>query len=347
MPDSSNHWPAAVLTADGGAWALRAKSTPDGIRATLERIRPDGQIAFAVPAAAAAWGAGSTTTVRLFAEPDRVIALTVATRRLVWQAVGLDGSPLGTSDIPMPDDRFDIRAARLNADRGLTVVAEGEILCSVGCNPFHQSFLRITTDGTLAWHHDTYYVDWPAMPMPDGGVLVASANPAVDAPPLLQRFDPQGQAQVPIPLVGMQPNAYPTALSGPVDGRWLLLAWSYDDDAYALWSIDADGHVGASRFDAQESPQAFGRGGFLVPMATPTGPRMQVLDGITLQARITLPFGSGGSDDGFDYGPWYWRMLDDGCVYGTWLSPIYRLGLARYAMPWEVPQDRLFRNGFD
>ena len=73
---------------------------------------------------------------------------------------------------------------------------------------------------------------------------------------------------------------------------------------------------------------------------------MQVLDAVTLEARATLPFGTSG-DDAFDYGPWYWRMLDDGSVYGTWLSPINRLGRARYAMPWGAPQDGLFRNDFD
>lgn len=346
MESLGNHWVTTALTADGGAWAVRSKSTSEGIRTTVERIGPDGQIVFAVPAAAGAWWPGNHYAIRLFVEPDRVIVLTAATRRLVWQAVGSDGSPLGAHDVAMPDDHFDIRDARLNADGSLTVAALGEILCSVGCNPFHLSFRRITADGALAWEHDLYYVDWPAMPMPDGGVLMVSSNPTPDAPPLMQRFDPQGQALAPIALVGVTPNAYPEAVSGPVDGRWLLQTRSYDNEGGALWSIGEDGHVGASRFDVWDSPHAFGSSGYLLPTMTAAGVRMHVLDGVTLETRATLPFGTSG-DDGFDYGPWYWRMLDDGSVYGTWLSPVERMGLARYAMPWGTPQDRLFRNGFD
>lgn len=346
VDSSSNHWLVAALTADGGAWAVRSRHTTDGITTTLERIAPDGQIAFAVPSAGGTWGAWGHSAMRLFVEADRVIVLSAGTQRLVWQAVEVDGSALGTHDVPMPDDNFDIRAARPNIDGSLTVVALGEIFCGVGCNPFHLSFVRITADGALAWRHDLYYVDWPAMPMPDGGVLMVSSNPTPDAPPLMQRFDPQGQAQVPISLIGVTPSAYPEAVSGPVDGRWLLQTRSYGNEGGALWSIGEDGHVGASRFDVWDSPHAFGSGGYLLPMTTAAGVRMHVLDGVTLQTRATLPFGTSG-DDGFDYGPWYWRMLDDGSVYGTWLSPVMRMGLARYAMPWGTPQDRLFRNGFD
>ena len=284
--------------------------------------------------------------MRLFAEPDRVVALTAGTQRLVWQSVGVDGSPLGTHDIAMPDDNFDIRSARLNADGSLTVVALGEIFCGVGCNPFHLSFRRITADGALAWGHDFYYVDWPAMPMPDGGVLMVLPDSTSGADLLMQRFDPQGLALAPITLAGVTPNSRAEAVSGPVDGHWLLHTFSYDYSEQALWSIGEDGQVGASRLESWNAPHAFGSSGYLVPTSTPVGVRIQVLDPVTLQARALLPFGTSG-DEGFDYGPWHWRMLDDGGVYGTWLSPVKRLGLARYALPWGAPQELLFRNGFD
>lgn len=344
MPGSINdRWVAAALAADGGAWAVRTEGVAGGIEASLERIGSDGRTVFAVPVAAGAW---SNPETRLFAEPDRVVALAVARQALVWQAVGEDGSLLGTHDLPMPDEAFGIRDAHLNADGSLTVVALGQILCSVGCNPFHLSLLRISPDGALAWQHDLNDVDWPAMPIPDGGVLMVSADMTAGQPPMLQRFDPAGQAQAPIALIGVTPDARPTSLSGRVEERWLLRTWLAGVDEDVLWSIGADGQVGASRSDVRESPQALGNGGYLVATSTPSGPRMQVLDGITLQARATLPFGTSG-DPSFDYGPWYWQMLDDGTVYGTWLSPGRGFGIARYALPWSVPQDWLFRNGFD
>ena len=346
MDSLANHWVTAALAPDGGAWAVRSESTLQGIRTTIERITPDGKILFAVPAAAGAWWPGNDRAIRLFAQADRVVVLTVRTRRLVWQSVGLDGSPLGTHDISMPDDNFDIRSARLNADGSVTIVALGEIFCGVGCNPFHLSLRRVTADGALAWGHDFYYVDWPAMPMPDGGALMVLPDSTSGADLVMQRFDPQGSALAPVTLAGVTPNSRPEAVSGPVDGRWLLHTFTYDYSEQALWSIGEDGLVGASRLESWNAPHAFGSSGYLVPTATSAGVRMQILDPVTLQARAILPFGSSG-DDGFDYGPWYWRMLDDGSVYGTWLSPVNRTGLARYAMPWGAPQDRLFRNGFD
>lgn len=346
MDSLANHWVTAALTDDGGVWAVRSASTPQGIRTTIERIAPDGQILFAVPAAAGAWWPGNDRGIRLFALPDRLIVLTAATRRLVWQAVAPDGSPLGTHEVAMPDDRFDIRDARLNPDGSLTVIALGEIFCSVGCNPFHLSFRRITADGVLAWEHDLYYVDWPAMPMPDGGVLMVLPDAPSGISLQMQRFDAQGQADAPIPLVGVTPGSSAEAVSGPVDGRWVLQTRTYGGDEHALWSIAEDGVVGASRFDAWDGPHAFGRSGYLLPITTPAGTRMHLLDPVTLETRAELTFGTSGDDD-FDYGPWYWRMLDDGSVYGTWLSPMQRLGLARYALPWGEPQDWLFRNGFD
>lgn len=345
LETSDHHWQVSALTTDGGAWAVRSVHEKDGITTTLERIAPDGQIAFAVPSVGGVWGAWGHSAMRLFVEPDRVVALTAGTRRLVWQSVGLDGSPLGTHDIPMPDDNFGIRDARLNADGSLTVVALGEIYCGVGCNPFHLSFRRITADGALAWEHDFYYVDWPAMPMPDGGALMVLESPS-GTDLVMQRFDPQGLALAPVTLAGVTPNSRPEAVSGPVDGRWLLHTFSYDYSEQALWSIGEDGQVGASRLESWNAPHAFGNSGYLVPTSTPAGARMQLLDPVTLQERAILPFGTSG-DDGFDYGPWHWRMLDDGGVYGTWLSPGQRLGLARYALPWAAPQDWLFRNGFD
>lgn len=346
MDSLRNHWVTGALTADGGAWGVRSESMPDGIRTTIERIAPDGQIAFTVPSAGGAWGPWSSAAMRLFVEPDRVIALTAGTRRLVWQAVALDGSPLGTHNIEMPDDHFDIRDARLNADGSLTIVALGEIFCGVGCNPFHSSLLRITAAGALAWRHDLYYVDWPAMPMPDGGALMVLHGSPSGSDLVMQRFDPQGQALAPVVLVGVTPYSRPEGVSGPVDGRWLLGTRTYDDAEQALWSIGDDGQVGASRLELSQTPHAFGSNGYLVATSSPAGTRMQVLDPMTLQTRAILPLGASG-DDSFDYGPWYWRMLDDGSVYGTWLSPPKRLGLARYALPWGAPQDRLFRSGFD
>ncbi|RYD16070.1 MAG: hypothetical protein EOP90_04525 [Lysobacteraceae bacterium] len=346
LETSAHHWQVSALTADGGAWAVRSLHGKDGITTTLERITPDGHIAFTVPAVGGVWGAWGHSAMRLFIEHDRVIALTAGTRRLVWQSVGLDGSPLGTHDISMPDDNFDIRSARLNADGSVTVVALGEIFCGVGCNPFHLSFRRIAPDGALSWGHDFYYVDWPAMPMPDGGAMMVLPDSDSGADLVMQRFDWQGWALAPVPLAGVTPNSRPVSVSGPIDGRWLLHTLAYDDSEQALWSIGEDGEVGAARMESWNAPHAFGSSGYLVPTATPAGVRMQLLDPLTLQERAILPFGSSGDED-FDYGPWHWRMLEDGSVYGTWLSPDNRTGLARYALPWGAPQDRMFRNGFE
>lgn len=341
-----DYWVDAALAPDGGAWAFgtyRPDPFAPVVAASIQRIAPDGTLLFSIPAEGVAW---SNPSARIFAVPDRAIVLTVARQRLIWQAVAEDGAPLGQREHPMPDDFFDILSARAQPDGSLTLVARGEIQCGVGCWPFNLSLLRLAPDGALAWRYDFANAYWAVASTPDGGMMAVSPRDADGASLLLHRIDAQGNADVPTRLLGVTPSAIPQSLSGPASGRWLLRTWDASQDEDAVWSLDDTGSVGTSRLDLYDSPHAVGEDGFLFPATTGTAPRMQLLDAATLEPRAEFPFGGSG-DPAFDYGPWSWRLLPDGSVYGTWTSPGRRLGIARYTLPWGTPQDRLFRNGFD
>lgn len=337
-------WVAAALTTKGDAWGVRqdAGSTTHPDRTvSIEHIDATGEVDLSVPAATGAW---NYPEIRLFATPARVVVLTVARGALAWQSVERANGSSSVRIHPMPDDTFHVLSARMHDDGSVTLVARGLIVCDVGCSPFNLSVLRIANDGTLAWRHDFPDARWPAAPAPDGGAVLVSQNPDVDAPALWRRIDPQGAIAPPIPLIGLTPAwAIPTGLYGPVDGHWLLNTWDLEEGA--LWSLSDDGRVRASRPGGYDSPHAFGSGGYVFSATTAAGARLQVLDALTLQTRALIPFGASDTPP-FDNFPWRWRVLADGSVYGTWQSR-GRTGLARYLLPWGVLPDRLFGDGFD
>ncbi|RYD16071.1 MAG: hypothetical protein EOP90_04530 [Lysobacteraceae bacterium] len=343
---SDDAWAAGVLAPDGGGWGVRVPGRPLASadrRPSIERIHADGTSAFSIPIEPATSNEPST---RVFAMPDRALVLVAATQRLVWRSVGDAGEVLGLHEHPMADDAFEILAAQAHADGSVSVIASGETPCYGGCTPFTLSVLRIAPDGQLAWRHDFPDAHWKAALAPDGTSMLVSPGDHDGDPLLLRRIDADGTLAAPMPLGGVPPLHFAIFFVGPASGQWLLTTGGAEPWELALWSLDEQGEVSAARFDLPEESRGYGEDGFVFSVVHDEGPRMHLLDPRSLAPRVQFPHG-GGEPYGTEVLPWDWRQLPDGTAYSSWTLPGYTLGLARYALPWGVPQDRLFRNGFE
>lgn len=344
-------WVAAALTADGGAWAVAAEppsSALPGGATTVQRIEADGHSSLSVPAAA---GATANSEIRLLGTTQEIVMLHAAPASgVTWQRVRRDGSAPLVRNYPVPDHFFQIDAARRLDDGGLTLVVKGEVICSTGCEPRYVTLLSLAADGGLRWRYQ--FPEFEAMIAlgADGGAM--AVLPWADAGGLLRlrAIGADGHVGASLMLADLPPFIEPAQLSGPVDGRWLLrteggLPWEN-----ALWLIDAAGHVAAAQRDGPgawtHSANAFG---YLLSERREDGASVALRDPTSLAVQAQFLFGGSGSPY-FDFGPWPWRLLDDGSVYGTVLTSragLMQWGLARYPAPGSPPSNLLFRDGFD
>ena len=136
----------------------------------------------------------------------------------------------------------------------------------------------------------------------------------------------------------------------PVAGRWLLNTQGGFPPKNALWLLDATGHVSASHRDAPYNLIiAAGTYGYLLSELYENSVDVVLLDPVSLAPRTRF-YAGGSGEVMYDFGPWPWRLLDDGSVYGTLLTQrgnLGQMGLARYSVPGSPPSDLLFRDGYD
>ena len=339
-------WVTGVLAPDGGGWGIRLPRrplTPAHHRLSIERMRPDGTIAFSLAMEPAM---SNPPSARVFAMADHAIVLVAMPQSLAWRSVGDGGETLGVRQHPMPDEDFDILAARAHADGSISLITTGEAPCFFGCMPFTLSVLRIAPDGSLAWRHDFPDAHWKATLAPDGTSVLVSPGDSAGDPLLLRRIDPAGNVAVSIPIADVPSSHVAMFFTGPASGHWSLTTGGSKPWASALWSLDEQGHVEAVRVDLAGEHLGYGDDGFVFSVVHEDGPRMQLLDPRTLAPRLEFPHG-GGEAYSADVLPWSWQQVPEGTAYASWTLPGYKLGLARYALPWAAPQDGLFRNGFD
>ncbi len=332
-------WVRAVLTPDGGAWAIESLSQYGG--SELKRIDAGGFVTLSVPVAI------DVGAYLLSGTNDRAVVVQGYGHTLSWQQIDLDSGALATQSHALPGHLFQLDSARLLADGSMSV-ALGPAPCDIGtCPPSPlPSYIvaKLAADGSLAW-------------LTPEGVGVAGFDDAGGANVIaydgselrqLRRVTPDGEVEPDIAL----PDSirYPQAVYGPHAGRLLLV--SYDGPGPATFSsLDAEGHVQASRYlqsrVLDDSPL-----GLLVTVDSDAGAAAEWIDPVSLETRARFRFAVDGTiDESIGYDPQSWHLLADGSVYGADAHfDAWRLiepRLARFSAPGYTPTELIFRNGFD
>lgn len=340
-------WVAAILSADGGAWAVRwdrpSVALPDG-QTRVQRFDASGTVVFDIASTAAA---ADNVQFRMLPGADDVVVLRGdAARVLTWQRIGEDGSDRGSQRYAIPDDSYQIQDARRLPDGGTSVLAQGYGYCSVGCPPFFTTVLRLAADGTLLWRYqfpELYAPEVTAALAADGRVAaVLPANPNIKDSLRMRMIDAHGNAGDDVSLTEVDLNVRSMHLLAAPDGRWLLSTYT-DDGEMSYWLLDDSGHVGIERRNGPFAYQLQATAaGYLATESTSANTSGAVLlDPITLAASARPYSGSG-------RGPNRWFLVDDGSLYGAIALPLRgNEAVARFSAPGTTPSDVIFRYGMD
>jgi hypothetical protein len=340
-------WVAAILSADGGAWAVRwdrpSAALPDG-QTQVQRFDASGTTVFDIASTAAA---GDNAQFRVLPGAGDVVVLRGGGREvLTWQRIGEDGSDRGSRRHAIPDDSYHIKDARRLPDGGTSVLAQGYGYCGVGCPPFYTTVLRLAADGTLLWRYqfpELYAPEVTAAMAADGRVAaVLPANPNINSPLRMRMIDAHGNASDDVPLTEVDFNVDSGHLLAAPDGRWLLSTYA-DDGEISYWLIDDSGHVGVERRNGPFAYelQATALGYLASESISADTLGAVLLDPVTL-ATSARPYNGSGA------GPNRWRLLDDGSLYGAISLPLRgSQAVARFSAPGTAPSNVIFRYGMD
>lgn len=342
-------WPAAALSVDGGAWAVRwdrpSLALPQG-QTRIQRFDANGSFVFDVTSTAAA---ASDAQFRVLPGADDVVVLRGGGAHvLTWQRIGEDGSDRGSRQYAIPDDHYQVRGVRRLPDGGTSVLTRGYGSCGVGCPPLYTTVLRLGADGILLWRYqfpELYAPDVTAALAANG--RAAAVLPAIDSNGVLRlrTIDADGNAGGDVALTEVDPFVRSVHLLAAPDGRWLLSTYPEDGGSdMSYWLLDDSGHV---RTEHRSGPFAYllqaTAVGYLAnePIGA-DGMGAVLLDPTTL-AVSARPYNGSGA------GPHRWFLLDDGSLYGA-ISLPFRGGyqaVARFSAPGGVPSEVIFRDGLD
>lgn len=351
-------WDNAILSSDGGAWAVEATQQSEGIGAAwsmaIQRFDADGNLVSSTPFAMASqyWPNG----VALVATPLQVIAMQPRFSpdlggRVIWQRTRSDGSVAEVRDYAMPDSDFEIAAVRDMADGGVSLMVRSFVWCMVGCNPQYVSVLRLGSDGEELWRYTFAPDSFPAVALnADGSASAVLPSYSGNSLPHFRKIDTNGLASADIELTGVTPSTTPQRLSVAGVGQHLLRTDGGFPFHQDLWLIDPNGQVLASRsIDTYRTPTLTSSPfGDLFADWTAGAADAELFDRDSLDTRVLFRFGNG-SDPGSV--PQSWRIADDGSVYAA--TAVYRQNglrqatVARFSVPGSAATNLVFRDGFD
>lgn len=345
---SPSVWPAAALSADGGAWAVRwdrpSLALPQG-QTRIQRFDANGSLVFDVASTAAA---ASEAQFRVLPGADDVVVLRGdGARVLTWQRIGEDGADHGSRQYAIPDDHYQIRGVRRLPDGGTSVLTRGYGSCGVGCPPLYTLVLRLGADGIPLWRYqfpELYAPDVTAALAADG--RAAAVLPALDSNGVLRlrTIDADGTVADDVALTEVDSSVRSMHLLAAPDGGWLLSTYPESGGGdMSYWLLDDSGHV---RIEHRNGPfayllQATAFGYLASEPIGADGLGAVLLDPVTL-AVSARPY------SGSNAGPGYWSLLDDGSLYGTIALPQRgERAVARFSVPGAAPSDVIFRYGMD
>jgi hypothetical protein len=322
-------WERAVLTPDGGAWALTWG--PAYGEHTLYRLDPRGQVSASVALTFAAEIGG---IMALSGDDAGVVVVHVSYDTIGWRRYDLASGTVEALDhqvdeIPYYRTRYETKAL---ADGGLGLEF-GDSICELAaCPPPFLTHLvaSLASDGELRWvvaggagiaHFDAQGEAW-----------IVGFEVGVWVPQFLHSVTPAGEIGPDIPLMGV--SGWIRGFYGPHAGR--LLVHTSDLNRDYLWSIDAAGNLLASR----ELENGF----FLVlddaerdlVVFEYDGDRECALriDALSLQETACYRLDEMAEPYTVLHGS---RLLDDGTLYATFAAPgngeDARIILARFDTP--------------
>lgn len=332
-------WERAVLTPDGGAWAIEYSWQGGGYG--LKRLDSEGFVLLSV---SVTFDSGPYS---LFATNERAIIVQGDWHTVKWQRIDLDSGVLETRSHVLPGGTFQFEFARLLADGGVTA-ALGPTSCDLTCPPFPHTYIvvKLAADGSLEWW-TPQGVGFVGLDGAGGANVIASNDPDSLQ---LRRVTPDGDVLPDIALPTEIRN--PRGVYGPHAGR-LLLVWYNDPDYTTFTSLDLDGNVLANR-DLSRSTMVLDDSplGLLATTEPFNATSAQWIDPVSLETRARFRFAvAGATDESTHFYPDSWHLLADGSVYGAdahfnaWRLTEPRL--ARFSSPGFVPTELIYRNGFD
>jgi hypothetical protein len=340
----SVHHTPAILTADGGAWALRGAIAPGGswLRASrIVRLDAAGAVALEVPIVD---DLANSEAARLLEIPDGVIVLTTrpGSASVRWQRVQTDGSgSSGAITVPPTARSVRFQDAAVRADGGFTVAirhTSGE-LCFNVCPPVYWLAVNIARDGSESWRFEPGTADTPMVVDDDGGVYIMSYD-FTEGVAALQHVSAEGTPNRRFPIRGYATSAWDTQIHGPVDGRLLINRHGL----LASVRLDGTGLVRRTGFPAVLA--VAGRRTLILDYSDMS--TVSLVDPATLVTIETLQAVGSGQAPSPDIGRW--SLLANGLVYGvkSLLGPddIYRATLARFDTGVSEPRP-LFADGFE
>lgn len=322
---SHTRWEKAILTADGGAWAI-ASGSGYGVH-MLQRFDPQGQVGVAVALEFDSSFVGST----LFGDDDAAIVVLWDGFSVEWRRLDSASGRLEMRSHELSDYYRLFGSARLLDDGGVGV-SLGIFPCDLGvCPPPPRIYdiARLGPDGGLRWQVGGVGV--PVLDAQGGADIVVVDVYNQEPPQFLRRVTPAGEVEADVALSGISGRL--RGVYGPHAGR-VVIRTVDESDAYSLWSLDRAGNLLASRtFDANvvvlESAQ-----GFLVkdPDADPSC--LQWIDPGSLRPRACFRFDQAAAPyAGFDQA----QLLGVGILYATYSAPTddaqSRIVLARFDAP--------------
>ena len=354
----SSIWVDAVLHENGSAWAIEAVRETSGVispwQLSARLFGADGTPLQAQTLGSAPFGLPSLIVK---SAPDGGIAVLrnlssgPGTTRVEYTRLDDDAVVTGQGSYAMSDSQTVLRSARVLPDGGLAFVSDGDVFCTVGCNPVQASITRIAADGTVIWHYGfAESVDVPAVALePDG-----SASAVLPIPPsyLTHRraISAEGIAATDVPVPAMAPAAWLPELSPLVDGRQTVVFMN--SFVYGIALLDALGNITATRaIYPQNQPLVTpAPHGFLTTDFVLREADADLLSAVDLETlvRFRFPGSTFSNTSSSTYGKW--SVPDDGSIYGATTvidaSGARQLAIARFNVPGSEAE-RIFTDGFD
>lgn len=234
------HWERAVLTPDGGAWALTWG--PAFGEHTLYRLDAQGQVSASV---ALTFAASIGGIMALSGDDAVAVVVHVSDDTIGWRRFDLASGNVEALDhpvdeVPYPRTRYETQALT-GGGLGLEF---GDRICELAaCPPPYLSYLvaSLTSGGDLRWHvaggAGIAHFDV------QGGVKIIGFEIGVWVPQTLRSVTPAGEIGPDITLTGISGGI--EGFYGSHVGRLLIRTGDLNHDY--LWSIDAAGNLLGSR----------------------------------------------------------------------------------------------------
>lgn len=337
----SSHWTHAILTDDGGAWAL--ESAQESGTQRLVRLDAEGRLERSVPLEVALHPLHERHP--LFGDSDHAIVLDGIGHAVRWQRVDLASGQVEARTIVLSEGSFfRLADARPLPDGGVSVAFGSSCGDIPVCPPppLAYSIARLDSEGALLWH--VAGGGAAALDSQGGAHIIATG---LDDSKYLRRVTPAGEVRPGILLQGLEyADRWPRVfVHGPHAGI-LALRVTSQPHVTTFWSIDLAGHVLATRrFDEDayvldDSPLG------LVVRAFDTGPAVaQWLDPASLETRAYFHVLHEEAEGPAGFGAA--RLLRDGTLYGAIAVPgtgeVPDTVLARFIAPGFTAPERRHR----